>query len=325
MASLRLGVVLAFDGEVRSEIDGLRRAISSPQLSIVEPHITLSSPTNIDSTRLVPLLLSLFGKVNNLSPIEVEIGPAGSFRVDKFVSLLRVETGFDLQSLSERIRGEFGLGLPPYPFVPHVTLYDGATEEIVEGAEQLLRSYRRRYWFDSIVVLRMNKKGAYARFAEPLFTTEFRSSNGGFVTRYFLLRGVGDLLSQIFEDDFYGNHVGGFGAHIAIETAVEESFTILGFDDQEIPSAFVTLRQTGAVVVVERIFVAEAKRGQGVSRGALKAVAFYMVKRGVRYLEAPIVECDERLVSVLTSLGAKIVSRDGDLYSDRYSLNLLNL
>lgn len=325
MASLRLGVVLGFDSELRSEIDGLRRALDSPQLSIVEPHITLSSPTNIATTELVSLLFSIFALASSQLDFEVEIGPAGSFRIDKFVSLLSVQSSFDLASLSEDVREVVGLGEPQYPFVPHVTLYDGATKEIVDGVDSLFGHYRRRCWFDSLVIFRMNKKGAYAKFAEPLFTPGYRSSNGGHSTKYFLLRGVGDLLAYLFEDDFYSSHVGEYGSHLMIEMPVGESFTVIGFHEDGWPSTFVTLRQLGSVVTLERIFVAESLRSLGLTRAILGAVAFFLVNRGARYLETPTIDCDERLVSVLVSLGATVLRRNGDPYSDRYSLNLLNL
>lgn len=325
MASLRIGVVLGFDNEVRAEIDGLRRALDSPQLSIVEPHITLSSPTNIATTDLASFLFSIFALASVQVDFAVEIGPTGSFRIDKFVALLSVQSGFDLESLSEDVRGVVGLGEPQYPFVPHVTLYDGATKEIVDGVESLLGNYRRRGWFDSFVIFRMNKKGAYAKFAEPLFTPEYRTSNGGHSTKYFLLRGVGDLLSYLFEDDFYSSHVGDYGSHLMIETPVGESFTVIGFHEDGWPSTFATLRQVGSIVTLERIFVVESLRSLGLTRAILGSVAFFLVSKGVRYLEAPTIGCNERLVSVLMSLGATVLRRNGDPYSDRYSLNLLNL
>ena len=325
MASFRLGVVLGFDSEVRLEIDGLRRALDSPQMSIVEPHITLSSPTNVDGNLLVSRLLALFRMATLMDSFEAEIGPSGSFRADKFVALLKVQSDFDLAKLSHAVRKVMGLGDPQYPFVPHVTLYDGATEKLVDAVELLFSGYRRRSWFDSLVIFRMNKKGAYAKFAEPILTGEFRSSTGGRLTRYYLLRGVGDVLSFLFDDDFYSCHVGEYGSHLALETSVVDSYSIVGFDEEENPVSFVTVRQCGAIVSLERIFVVEQLRGTGLSRGVLGALAFFVVPRGGRYLEVPAILCEQRLVSVLDSLGASLLSRGGDLYSDRYSLNLLNL
>ncbi len=325
MASLRLGVVLGFDGDLRSEIDGLRRAIDSPQLSIVEPHITLSSPTNVESRELIFRLVSLFRFASRQSSFDARIGPSSSFRVDKFVSLLSVTSDCDLEKLSLSVRDLMGLGDPQYPFVPHVTLFDGASQQIVDSTDFLFSGYKRRASFDSLIIFRMNKKGAYAKFAEPIFTSEFRSSAGGRVVKYFLLRGVGDLLSYLFEDEFYSSHVGEYGSHLAIDTPISQSFSVVGFDDEDRPISFATLRQLGAVVTLERVFLSSDLRGLGMSRGVLSAVAYFLVARGARFLDVPIVDCDERLEAIFKSLGAVSLVRGGDPYSDRYSLNLLNL
>jgi 2'-5' RNA ligase/GNAT superfamily N-acetyltransferase len=140
----RLGVVLLLRGAPAEQVDGLRRACGDPALGRVPPHITLVPPVNVRGEELAAALSDVrAAAAGETGPFTLELGPATSFLPDNPVLYLRVG-GPGLPAVV-RLRDRLLAGPlrrdVSWPFVPHVTLADGAAEPRIRAAELALADY----------------------------------------------------------------------------------------------------------------------------------------------------------------------------------------
>lgn len=143
MARLRLGVALLLPSPVAEEVDGLRRAVCDPSLSRVPPHITLVPPVNVHQNDLPRALAVLrAAAAATTGPLTVTIGPPASFLPANPVLYLPVGEPVDaLYALRRRVWEPPLTRSLAWPFVPHVTLTDGAAPEQLEAALTALVGY----------------------------------------------------------------------------------------------------------------------------------------------------------------------------------------
>ena len=151
----RLGVALLLDEPVRSEVEGLRRAVGDPSLGRMDPHVTLVPPVNVRRADLSAALSVVRSAAASQSgPLTATVGPPATFLPDNPV--LYLEVGGDLERLA-RLRDE--VFAPPlsrvltWPWVPHVTVGDGIGTDRIEAALTVLRDYAAVATFDRVVVL----------------------------------------------------------------------------------------------------------------------------------------------------------------------------
>jgi GNAT superfamily N-acetyltransferase len=165
----RLGVVLLLQGAVAEQVDGLRLACGDRALGRVPPHVTLVPPVNVRSEVLDDALADVRdAAAAEQGPLDLVIGPAVSFLPDNPVLYLRVD-GSGLETvvrIRERIlRGPLARHIT-WPFVPHVTLADGAPEERIRAAELALADYTATVDIRSIHVLEEGPDRVWAPLAE---------------------------------------------------------------------------------------------------------------------------------------------------------------
>ncbi len=73
MARSRFGIAIVLPSPICHEVDGIRRAIGSPQLSRIEPHVTIFPPFNLADDEIAPLLYQLRLLASRLEAFEVEL------------------------------------------------------------------------------------------------------------------------------------------------------------------------------------------------------------------------------------------------------------
>src|ERR1700694_735576 len=140
---VRLGVVLLVPEPAASEVDGLRRALSDESLQRIPPHLTLVPPVNVPERQMGAAIDVLRLASAETPPIRVELGPPQTFWPNSPVIYLAV-TGDtqEIHRLRERVMR------PPlerevtWPFVPHVTLMDGAEPDSMPEALSSMNGYR---------------------------------------------------------------------------------------------------------------------------------------------------------------------------------------
>ena len=79
MSRHRIGVVLLVPQPLATELDGLRRALGSPERTRVAPHLTLVSPINLRDRELGQALDLVRRAAAASTPFELQLGPATTF------------------------------------------------------------------------------------------------------------------------------------------------------------------------------------------------------------------------------------------------------
>ncbi len=132
----RLGVALLLDRPVVDAVDGLRRAVGDPSISRVAAHLTLVPPVNVGAGQLGAALAAVrAAAAGQDGPLQLTLGPPATFLPANPV--LYLEVGGELDAL-RRLRA--AVFVPPlqrsltWPWVPHVTLADTASEARIAAA-----------------------------------------------------------------------------------------------------------------------------------------------------------------------------------------------
>lgn len=143
----RLLVALLLDGEVASEVDGLRRALGGGQIGRIAPHVTLVAPVNVRRDEQDEVISALDALAARTRAFEVVLGPPATFVPGRPVLYLAVSGG-DAELDDLRRSASVGplaspASRPERPFVPHVTLASGMSPELLASAARLLAAYER--------------------------------------------------------------------------------------------------------------------------------------------------------------------------------------
>jgi 2'-5' RNA ligase len=132
----RLGAALLFESPVAEAVDGLRRALGDPSIGRVAPHLTLVPPVNVRADQFPSALAALrAAAARQRGPLQLTLGPPATFLPDNPV--LYLDVGGDLDAL-RALRA--AVSVPPlqrtmsWPWVPHVTLADTASEVRIAAA-----------------------------------------------------------------------------------------------------------------------------------------------------------------------------------------------
>ncbi len=161
MARHRLGVALLLPSPVAEEVNGLRRALGDRSLDRVPPHITLVPPVNVRADDLGRALALLRGAAA-AAPRQVTVtldGPA-SFLPANAVLYLPVDGDVGaVHALRDRLWEAPLTRTLTWPFVPHVTLADGADPGRIEAAVASLAGYRATVTFDRLHLLVERRPG----------------------------------------------------------------------------------------------------------------------------------------------------------------------
>jgi len=141
---------------VATEVDGLRRACGDQALERIPAHITLVPPVNVAEDDLPAALTRIRTAAAAVrGPIEVTVGPPATFLPDNPVLYLEVG-GPDLAAVHRLREAVFGYPLErslTWPFVPHVTVADGAAPARITAAMVALADYAAPASFDRVHLL----------------------------------------------------------------------------------------------------------------------------------------------------------------------------
>lgn len=143
------GVVIRLPEPVGQELQDWRASFGDAVAGSVPAHITLMiSPRGENGEELVRHVREVAGR---WSPFHVEINGTGTFRPVTPVVYLRIGRGFDeCVRLHRDLRGDAMTSASPFEFHPHVTLAHGTTEEGLDRAQAMLRTYRAGFQVDRV-------------------------------------------------------------------------------------------------------------------------------------------------------------------------------
>lgn len=150
----RLAVALLIPPPVSFEVDGIRRALGDRQLGRIDPHITLVPPINVADDDVADALAVVQAAVAGRSPIELTVGPVGTFGPESPVRFLAVDPWEPVVDLHEACwTGVFDRPRDR-PFHPHVTIdIGGGTTSGTDPAVDLLASYEATVTIDRVTVV----------------------------------------------------------------------------------------------------------------------------------------------------------------------------
>jgi 2'-5' RNA ligase len=167
MPRKRFGVALLVPPPLADEIDGLRRALGDGALPRVPPHLTLVPPVNVRVEDVPAALAVLRDAADETRAIWVRLGPPATFLPDTPTIHLEVHSPLRrgpgggspnhvehplLQIRDLVFRPPFERELT-FPFVPHVTLCEGATEGRIAAAVAALADFEHDVCFDRVHLL----------------------------------------------------------------------------------------------------------------------------------------------------------------------------
>jgi 2'-5' RNA ligase len=239
------------------------------------PHITLVPPVNVAAAALGDALAVIRGAAARVPRLRLALGPVRTFAPDTPVIYLGV--GGDLEYLRALRDAVFVAPLVrplSWPWVPHVTLADEASEDQLAAAVSLLGRYATLTEIDRVVLLEES-----GHHWTPLADAQL---GGRWVT------GTGGLAVELTAGrllDPEGRELTGRLLHPS-----DGSYWSDGGDDPVV----VTARREGAVVGVARAWRADTgghvtvlvdppARGQGIGTQLLATVEAVVTGRGWKY------------------------------------------
>lgn len=153
MSKRRLGIVVLFDEETSSELRGIRRALGSPNVERIAPHITIVAPVNVHQRSISAVMGQLRRAAQQCEPFSVDLGAVSTFTPVSPVIYLAVRAP---EHTVEQLAAQLSTALQrtaDHPFVAHVTLHEAADGELISAAMISLAHYRRTVSVDRIWVL----------------------------------------------------------------------------------------------------------------------------------------------------------------------------
>jgi 2'-5' RNA ligase len=179
MARVRLGVALLLEEPWRSEVDGLRRALGSPALHSIPPHVTLVPPVNVRVDDLQAVLDSVRQVAAHTKPFSVKLGPVSTFAPLTPVLKLDVQDAGDIAALRKRVATGVLDRPAQWPFVPHVTLHDEASDAMIEHAMASLVAFDAETIFRAVAVLRQDTDRVWRPMFDAFFAPPTTIGAGG--------------------------------------------------------------------------------------------------------------------------------------------------
>lgn len=310
MARSRFGIAILFPDEIAREIDGIRLAVGSPQLTRIEPHLTLSPPFNLSDADIGGLILRLRVLGSKSSAFEFELNGCGTFDRNPGVLFLAVSPSNSLEELEEGVRSATGAPERRRDFVPHVTLYDNAPQDLVESGVNLLGKYRRVAEARGFWILRQDPKGTWQRYAEVLFEDSRRRSGGGSPVTFYRSGSIGSWLQGVGESpaSLWSPY-----PRSDLESGISptDTLSVSGYRQDGALCALGILGLSGARAWLEWMWVASSERGLGLGETLLDELIHYCNQKGIREL------CISRratgdggyakVARLLASLGAEVL------------------
>lgn len=177
---MRLGVALLLPEPVRTEIEGLRRALGDPTLPRIPPHLTLVPPVNVREDRLPDALALLRRTAAATNPLRLTLGPPATFLPVNPTVYLDVGGDLDgLHALRDRVFREPLERTLTWPFVPHVTIADDIEPARIPAALAALIDYAADITVERVHLLREEPGRTWAPIADAPFASPAVIGRGG--------------------------------------------------------------------------------------------------------------------------------------------------
>jgi 2'-5' RNA ligase len=270
VAKARLGVALLLPPQVAAEVDGLRRAVGDGSLHRIPAHLTLVPPVNVAEARLPEALAVLRTAAALAGPLTLELGPPRSFLPDSPVLYLAVDGDVaEVHALRGRVLRDPLARTISWPFVPHVTLADSASPEVIEAAVTALSRFRAQVGVDRVHLLRESAGRVWEPIAEALLRPPAVIGRGG-------------IPVELSVTTHLDPEAAGFCQQ---QGSVAPSFAVTARRDQHVVGV-ATGTLSDDVAHLEHLLVDAGQRRQGIGSHLLAAVESLAAEKGCRAIVA---------------------------------------
>jgi 2'-5' RNA ligase/GNAT superfamily N-acetyltransferase len=272
MARRRLAVAVLVPEPVRSEVEGLRRAVGDRQLGVVAPHVTLVPPTNVAEADLDDVLAAVRSAASLLADdLHLELGPVRTFAPDNPVLYLAVRPTEPLAAA----RAALGLGVldrpDEHPFVPHVTIDIEAPPARLQAGLLALSSYRSTCPAPGLTLLEERRDRSRGRHWEPIADAAcgdpMVAGRGGLELVLTAGTVVDPRALLLLEGEGRG------------EPRRQRHLVVTGHRDNR-PVGVATGERRRAVLALTDLVVAPDERGLGVGRALVRSLVIEAAARG---------------------------------------------
>jgi len=295
MGRRRFAVVLLAPPGDAAEIDALRRSVGVAEPFHVAPHVTIVPPTNVADAGVDDVLRSLRRVAASNQPVELEIGPAASFRPETPTLHLAV-SGPDIDVLRS-MRGHLRTGPldrpETWPFHPHATIAEAADDDMIDAGLIVLRGFRQRWSVPALHLLEQRRGDAAdgvhgrARWVpireEPLGGPVI-SGRGGVELSVRMVSMLEPPAAELLGVEATAPRVvPGPTSIVAVAEAPDVPGTVLAAVSGHLPEG-------SAVAVLERIAVAADQRGQGIGGRVLSRWCRHVAQQGAVQVAATLTD-----------------------------------
>ena len=154
------GVVIGLPEPVGRELRDWRASFGDPAGEAVPAHITLLIAPRWHSWDT--LVTHVRDVASCWEPFHVEIKGTGTFRPVTPVVYLRVEDGYrQCVQLHEQLNAAELANASPFELHPHVTLAHAVTDEDLDRAQEMLRTYHASFLVDRIDLYEGDEHGSW--------------------------------------------------------------------------------------------------------------------------------------------------------------------
>lgn len=280
MPKLRLGVALLLPPAVAAEVEGLRRACEDGALERVPPHLTLVPPVNVRADRLDEAVEVVRRAASATEAFSVTLGPVATFWPDTPVLYLAVTAAQDVaavQALRDAVFVEPLRRELTWPFVPHVTIADGGSEERLRAAASALR-YVARVGFESISLLQEQGDRTWTAIATAPFGPRRLVGRGGLALELGVAGRLDPDATRIIEGAWRDHLTASYGA--GPDGAPGEPYAVTARRAGEPVGAVLGTWRAGGEAWLDGVIVVAAERGLGVGAQLLAEVEHAARARG---------------------------------------------
>jgi 2'-5' RNA ligase len=138
---------------LRERLLQVRRACGDPQAEAFPPHITVIPPTAVSRSALPAMLDRIETRIGQCGPFNVRLRGAGTFRpVTPVVFAKLVEGAGACAALESQVREAIGHPEGRFPYEPHVTVAQDATDAVLDQAENAIGDLDEGFAVDALEV-----------------------------------------------------------------------------------------------------------------------------------------------------------------------------
>lgn len=132
-----LSVIAHVSGENVQRLEEWKRAVAGGAVAPISTHVTVYL-TELTESLLAAVQSPQFREALDTPRFEARWGSVHSFRPVTEVEYLNLEAGkAEFEQIHQKLVELFGAGAAPFPYVPHVTLGQGLTQEQVDHAREV--------------------------------------------------------------------------------------------------------------------------------------------------------------------------------------------